>query len=129
MTSVAVDSWAFIEVALGGERAAHVARALAAAGSPFTTREVVVEAFGFIHRASDANLAWRWWHALRAGRVRVIDIPYESLAEHLEAVARKGGLSLADHSLALAALAEGATDVLTADRGFRRLGLNPLLAA
>lgn len=127
---VAVDTWAFVEIFRAGARAQLVHDAFVAAEHLFTVREVVAESFTLVAaRAGRSETALRWWRTLDDMPIDVYDEPLSGVRAFVERVDRRGDLSFTDYALASRAVALGAVDVATADRGFRRLGLNPLFAA
>lgn len=127
---LAVDAWAFLEVALPGPRASEVEDVLRGADRLFTSREIASETFGFIaSRQRSSEAAWLWWTGLAETGLVVMESPFEEILRFIAADGRDGNLTFADYSLALLAKRAGIVNVATADRGFRLLGLNPLFAA
>ncbi len=125
---VAIDSWAFLELATAGPRAAEVTARLSEADAAFTVRDVVVETANFITKVTrDSVAARRWWDALRASRVRIVEHSLDDLHAFMTQHAR-GALSLTDLSLAHAALVANVKDIATEDHEFHRVKLNPLFA-
>ena len=126
--AVAIDTWAFFEVALEKPRGAEVGGLMDEVERAFTTRDVVVETFtGLLHRTRSGAVAWAWMEDLRRSRVKVFEPPLEEVRTWAAAKER-GNLSLVDLSLAYVASRERTKSILTEDAEFRRLGLDPLFA-
>jgi predicted nucleic acid-binding protein len=129
MREVAIDTWAFIEMVSGAERAGDVEEVLEEADRAFTVREVVAETFNLIVKETRKTAeGWAWLDHLREGRIRVYEPPLAEVYQFIAESDRRGGLSFTDHALAHIALRERAKEVLTADSEFRRFGLRPLFA-
>jgi predicted nucleic acid-binding protein len=127
--AVAWDTWAFVESALDGPRRDEVETLLEEVDVVVTAREVVVETFNFLVRATGkTDAGWRWWKALAESRVRIVETPLRELHAFTGVKDRRGGLSLTDYALGQAATSQRATEVATEDREFGRLGLTPLFA-
>lgn len=95
----------------------------------FTTREVVAETFNLIVRKTGGTrIAHAWWSDLRDSGLRVFEPLMDDLHAFVAKHGAKGTLSFTDHSLAFVALRERASGVVTGDREFRRVGLEPLFA-
>lgn len=126
--SVAVDTWAFLEVALEKPQGPRVAALMDESDRAFTTRDVVAETFSaLLHRTRSGDVAWAWWEDLRRSRVRVYEPPIDEV--HAFAAGKmRGSLSLVDLGLAHVALRERALVVASGDAEFRRLGLDPVFA-
>lgn len=127
MTSVAVDTWAFIEVFLNGPRKAEVEALLRGAESLITSREIVAETSNFIvgrtHRVAEAA---DWLTSLKASRTFVYDAGRDAVETFFLRLPRSSTLSYADASLALVARQQRVVDVATSDQGFRSVSLTPL---
>lgn len=129
MSVVAVDTWAFHELFEQGPHADEVGELLDGADFAFTTREVVAETFNvLVRRTGGTRIAKAWWDDLQESGIRVFEPPLDELHAFVSKHGGKGALSFTDLSLAFAAKREGATGVVTGDREFRRLGLEPLFA-
>jgi predicted nucleic acid-binding protein len=128
-SAVAVDSWAFLEVALGRSRGPEVGGLVDEADRAFTTREVAVETSSAILRHTRSGaIAWAWLQDLVESRVRVYEPPLEEVRSWA-ASRERGNLSLVDLSLAYCATRERTKVVATEDAEFRRVGLDPVFAA
>lgn len=124
-----IDTWAFVERFTNGGEAAAVDEVLTAGPRLFTTRDVVAETFTFITaRTRSSAQAWKWWRTIVDLPIDVHDGSLETVVGYIARADRRGDLSFTDYSLAARASQLGATDIATADRGFRRLGLVPLFA-
>lgn len=128
MRGLALDTWAFVELALDGPRRAAVEEAYSEAHDLVTVHFVVAESFNFIaRRGGGPQRAWLWLQSLRRSPVRVLE-PRLADVEEFAAESDPRGLSLTDCALAWAAVRDHVKDVATEDREFRRLGLHPLFA-
>lgn len=128
MRRLAIDTWAFVEVALDRPLREEVEERLRHADDAFTVREVVVETYGFLAHRAGARAAGAWWRALREDGIAILEPGIDELAEYEGRAPRDGRLSLVDLSLAYAARKRGAKEVATGDAEFRRLGLVPIFA-
>lgn len=129
MRAIAWDTWAFLETAFEGSRAAQVQALLKEADFVFTVREVVAESFNFIvKKTGRTEEGWRWWSALEESRVRILEPSLSDLHEFMGRHNRAGGLSFTDFALAYTASLEGATEIATEDAEFRRLRFSPIFA-
>lgn len=126
---LAIDTWGFHELFEEGPRADEVTRVIDAAEFAFTTRDVVVETFNIlVRRTGGTRIAKAWWDDLIESDLRVFEPPLVEIHEFVDQHGAKGSMSLTDLSLGLVALREKASGVVTGDREFRRLGLEPLFA-
>lgn len=128
MNGLAVDTWAFVELALGRPRAPDVAAAFEAAPRIFTVREVVAETYGFLQHKTGSLRARAWLAALAADEVPILAPDVHAVREAIFRLPKTSSLSFVDVSLGLAATEEGTTAVATADREFRRMRLDPVFA-
>lgn len=127
-TAVALDTWAFLEVALEKPRAPDVAALVDDVERAFTTREVVIETFSsLLHRTRSPDAAWGWWEDLRRSRVKVFE-PALSDIHAFASTRDRGALSMVDLSLGHVALRERTKTIVTEDAEFRKLGLTPIFA-
>lgn len=129
MKVLAIDTWGFHELLEDGPMAEEVREAIDGAEFAFTTREVVAETFNIIvRRTGGTRLAFEWWEDLRESGLRVFEPPLDEIHAFVAAQGRKGALSFTDLSLAFVAKREAASGIVTGDREFRRVGLEPLFA-
>lgn len=129
MTILAIDTWAFHEIFEQGPHAAEVLDVIDGADFAFTTREVLAETFNvLVRRTGGARIAKAWWDDLQESGIRVFEPSLEELHAFVTKHGAKGSLRFTDLSLGFAATREGATGVVTGDREFRRMGLEPLFA-
>lgn len=123
------DSWAFLESALEAPRSLDVEALLEETDVVVTTHHVVAETFTFLAReARSSGPALAWWDDLRNSRVRVLEPSLDAVREFAGGLKSVGKLSLPDLSLGAVAAESGARRAATADREFRRMGLEPLFA-
>ena len=129
MSVLAIDTWGFHEMFEAGPHADEVAAVIDGADFAFTTREVVAETFNvLVRRTGGTRIAKAWWDDLSESELRVFEPPLDELREFVTKHGARGALSFTDLSLALVATREKASGVVTGDREFRRLGLEPLFA-
>ena len=127
MKVLAVDTWGFHELFEDAPHAEEVRALLDGADFAFTTREVVAETFNvLVRRTGGTRIAKAWWDDLLESGLRVFEPPLGELHAFVTKHGAKGTLSFTDLSLGFTALRESATGVVTGDREFRRLGLEPL---
>lgn len=127
--ALAIDTWGFHELFEDGPHADEVTRLVDGADFAFTTRDVVVETFNIlVRRTGGTRIAKAWWDDLLESELRVFEPPLAELHKFVTQQGAKGAMSLTDLSLGFVALREKASGVVTGDREFRRLGLEPLFA-
>lgn len=127
---IAVDTWAFVEIARRGPRWQEVMATLRGAARLVTARDVIAETFTLLtSRSRSSSAGWRWLSGLDPAIFNVRDPALAEVRAFMAGQDRAGNISFGDFALAMAAREAGARDVATADRGFRRLGLNPLFAS
>lgn len=127
---VAIDTWAFREIAQGTPRGLDAAAVIAEADGAFTVRECVVETYSAIlHRTRRPDRAMEWWDGLRETGIRVYEPPLDEVHAFIEKRGRSLAFTLADWSLACVAERERTRAIVTEDAEFRRLDLDPLFAA
>ncbi len=125
-----VDSWAFIELAMGGPRAEAVAASFDEHALLVTPHWVIAETFGFLaRRPRGTSFAWDWLQAVRESAVRIVEPAFVDVMDNIDADDRAGNLSFTDHAVALVASRQGTPRILSADKEFRRLRLEPLFAS
>lgn len=129
MNTLAIDTWGFHELFEDAPHADEVRDLLDAADFAFTTREVVAETFNIlVRRTGGTRIAKAWWDDLRDSGLRVFEPPLDELHAFITKAGAKGTLSFTDLSLGFVAQRENANGIITGDREFRRLGLEPLFA-
>lgn len=128
MTQLAVDTWAFVELAFDRPRAQEVGEAFETATGLFTTREVVAETYGFLLRRAGTLRAREWLDAITTDEVPILAPPLAEIHRVLGRLPKESTLSFVDISLGLAAAGRGAEEVATADREFIRMRLTPKFA-
>lgn len=129
MRTVAWDTWAFVEAALGYARKDEVQEFWQEADLVVTARDIVAETFGFITGKTGGNEhARRWLDAATSSGIRIVDPSFEDVHAYVEDHPGATSLSFADFALALVADQAGARHVATEDRGFRELGFDPVFA-
>lgn len=129
MNVAVMDTWAFLETVLRGARAEEVRDLVGQANQRVTVQGVVYETFNhLVHRTRTTHYAWEWLQALRAADYHVLEPSLEEIEGCAAGRDHAGDLSLTDYAVAWAAEQNRERQIVTADRGFRRLGLDPVFA-
>lgn len=129
MKVAVMDTWAFLEIVLDGARAGEVRDLVGRSKERVTVGAVVYETFNhLVHRTRTTHYAWEWLEALCASDHRILEPTLEQIHGYAAGQDRSGDLSLTDHAVAWAAERHRERSIVSADGGFRRLGLDPLFA-
>lgn len=123
-----IDTWAFLEQAGLGPRGEEVRDALSRADTLHTVRDAVAETFTFIANRRGSKRAADWLDALLATPIEVLEPSLEQVTLFIQGSDRGGKLSFTDYAVGWAGRSLRTQEIATQDRGFRRLGLDPLFA-